>query len=199
MSFSIRRRVCVLDYGVGNQTSIMASLERMGYQVVLSKKYSELKNEEIIFLPGVGYFPYAMDNLEKSGIGKFLVELHHKNEKKIIGICLGMQLFFESSEEGSRDGLGVIPGKVIRFKNKECHVGWNIVDPKKNDILENKAGFYFNHSYHVSCKNKYVYGISNYQKDFPVLVKSNNFYGLQFHPEKSQNAGVHIIKKIIGS
>ncbi len=199
MNISFRRRVCVLDYGVGNQTSLMASLERMGYQVVLSKKYSDLKNEEIIFLPGVGYFPYAMDNLEKSGIGEFLVDLHHKNEKKIIGICLGMQLFFESSEEGSRDGLGIIPGNVVRFKNKECHVGWNIVDPRTNDILENRAGFYFNHSYYATCKNKYIYGISNYQKNFPVLVKSNNFYGLQFHPEKSQNAGVHILKKIVGS
>ena len=85
-----------------------------------------------------------------------------------------------------------------KLKNNECHVGWNIVTPKNNKSLQQKAGFYFNHSFYVECLPKYIQGISKYQNNFATMVKSKNFYGLQFHPEKSQNAGIHILKNIIG-
>ena len=109
-----------------------------------------------------------------------------------------MQILFDFSEEGNREGLKIIPGKVKKLKNNECHVGWNIVTPKNNKSLQQKAGFYFNHSFYVECLPKYIQGISKYQNNFATMVKSKNFYGLQFHPEKSQNAGIHILKNIIG-
>lgn len=193
-----RKKVCILDYGVGNITSLKSSLERMGYLVSVCNKRKELELEEVIFLPGVGSFPFAMDNLKKLQLDKFLISCFGKSNKKIIGICLGMQIFFDFSEEGNRNGLKIIPGKVKKFKNSECHVGWNIVTPKNNKSLKQKAGFYFNHSFYVDCSLKYVQGTSKYQSNFATIVNSQNFYGLQFHPEKSQNAGVHILKNIIG-
>lgn len=193
-----RKKVCILDYGVGNITSLKSSLERMGYLVTISNKEKELEVEEIIFLPGVGSFPFAMDNLEKLQLDKFLLGCFGKSNKKIIGICLGMQIFFDFSEEGNRNGLKIIPGKVKKLKNNECHVGWNIVTPRKSKFLKRKAGFYFNHSFYVDCAPEYIQGTSKYHNNFATIVKSDNFYGLQFHPEKSQNAGVHILKKIIG-
>lgn len=193
-----RKKVCILDYGVGNITSLKNSLERMGYFVSVSDKAKDLEIEEVIFLPGVGSFPYAMDNLKELELDKFLLGCFGKKNKKIIGICLGMQILFDFSEEGNREGLKIIPGKVKKFKNNECHVGWNIVTPKNNKYLQQKAGFYFNHSFYVECLPKYIQGISKYQNNFATMVKSKNFYGFQFHPEKSQNAGIHILKNIIG-
>lgn len=198
MSISLRKKISILDYGVGNISSLKGSLERMGYKVITINNRKDLANQKVIFLPGVGSFAYAMDNLRKTGIDKDLKSFYQDNSKIVIGICLGMQILFDYSEEGSSNGLGIIPGNVCRFDNKECHVGWNIVEPKTNSILEERAGYYFNHSYFASCHKKFVIGTSFYQKEIPVIVNSKNFYGFQFHPEKSQNAGIHILKKIIG-
>ena len=193
----MRKSICILDYGVGNIFSLKSSLERIGYKVDVSNSKSELEHHKIIFLPGVGSFPFAMNNLKKNGLDFFLKEQLGKKDKTIIGICLGMQILFEFSEEGSQKGLEIIPGKVVKFDNDECHVGWNIVESSDDSILSQRAGFYFNHSYKADCEDKYVYGYSHYQKKFPVIVNSQNFYGLQFHPEKSQNAGMHILNNLI--
>lgn len=193
-----RKKVSILDYGVGNIMSLKNSLERMGYHVSVEKSKTGLKNKKVIFLPGVGSFPFAMSNLKKSGMDMFLKECFGSDDVIVIGICLGMQILFDSSEEGHQNGLGIIKGQVKKFRNKECHVGWNIVNPTKTSLIKQKAGFYFNHSFYVDCSSKFIIANSSYQKDFAAIVNSRNFYGLQFHPEKSQNAGIHILNQIIG-
>ena len=160
----MRKSLCILDYGVGNIFSLKSSLERIGYKVEVSNSKAQLEHHKIIFLPGVGSFPYAMDNLKKNGLDIFLKEQLGKKDKTIVGICLGMQILFEFSEEGSQKGLEIIPGQVVKFDKDECHVGWNIVESTQNSILSQRAGFYFNHSYKVDCEDKYVYGYSYYQK-----------------------------------
>jgi len=193
------KTVGILDYGVGNIASLKGALEGLGYKVLIGATETSLSKVTTIFLPGVGSFPFAMDNLRQLGMDKFLRIRFEAQDVEVIGICLGMQLFFEHSEEGDCEGLGLIEGKVKRFAGRECHVGWNIVRPSENSILSKNSGYYFNHSYYVECSSKVTLASSNYQTEFPVLVKENRFHGIQFHPEKSQNTGAQLLKTLIGA
>lgn len=191
------KHVGILDYGVGNIASLEGALKKLGFQVTVGSTESALTNVDALFLPGVGSFPYAMHNLRKSKMDKFLRARFDAEDLNVLGICLGMQIFFDYSDEGDCEGLGLFNGKVRRFDDKECHVGWNMVHSRSHEIVSKTSAYYFNHSYYVDCAEGYTVATSSYQKDFTVVVKKNRFYGVQFHPEKSQNIGAQLINKFV--
>ena len=190
-------RVGILDYGVGNIASLKGVLQKLGFQVFIGNTEQSLSKVEAIFLPGVGCFSYAMRNLRHLQMDKFLRDRFNAQDINVIGICLGMQILFDHSEEGDCAGLGIINGRVKRFEGEECHVGWNIATASNDDLVSGESGYYFNHSYYVDCAADVTVATSHHQFDFPVMVKKNKFYGVQFHPEKSQNNGLQLINTLV--
>ena len=201
----------ILDYGVGNTASILNMIRKVGGKAELCSKPSELDSATAIILPGVGSFDNAMIKLKNSGLLDVLCSKVLKEKIPFLGICLGMHLLFERSEEGKLPGLGWIMGNVVRFNfsgmqpNERFnipHMGWNVVKPKmyKNLFLglENEARFYFIHSYHVNCSNASdVLATANYGYDFTCSVHHDNIWGLQFHPEKSHRFGFQLFKNLL--
>ena len=190
--------VGILDYNVGNIASLKGTLEKIGYRVIVGKKEADFVTVDAAFLPGVGSFPYAMDSLRISGMDKFIEKRFVAEDLPFIGICLGMQILFETSEEGDREGLGLLEGKVKRFRDKECHVGWNLVDFRNTDSPDVRSAFYFNHSYRVDCAPDIVVATADYQGEFAVIATCKKFTGVQFHPEKSQKVGASLLHSLIG-
>jgi imidazole glycerol-phosphate synthase subunit HisH len=195
----MKEKVGILDYGVGNIASLTGVLKKIGYQVCVGNTKESLSGVKAIFLPGVGSFDFAMRNLKHLKMDKFLRNRFNAQDVNVIGICLGMQIFFDHSEEGDCEGLGLIKGKVKRFSDKECHVGWNIAKASNDHFISAESGYYFNHSYYVDCNKDEILATSKYQLDFPVIVNKNKFYGVQFHPEKSQDTGEKLIKILVGA
>lgn len=191
--------VGILDYGVGNIASLKGILQKLGYKVCVGNTEQSLSKVEAIFLPGVGCFSYAMGNLRELKMDAFLRKRFDAGDINIIGICLGMQILFDHSEEGDCAGLGIIEGRVQRFQGKECHVGWNIAVASNGHLVTGESGYYFNHSYYVNCAADVTVATSHYQVEFPVMVKKNRFYGVQFHPEKSQDNGLRLIETLVGA
>ena len=191
----------IIDYKVGNLHNLKNALVFSGVENQLVSHADELKEADRILLPGVGAFGPAMEHLRNSGM---LAALQEKvlAGTPLLGICVGAQLLMDESEEdGSRVGLGWIPGKVKRFQHelKIPQIGWNQVsqqrkDPLFQDVLD-EMHFYFVHSYHLRPENSgHVLGLSNYGYDFAAVVRKDNLWGVQFHPEKSQNAGLQLLK-----
>jgi len=191
-------KFCIVDYKLGNIKSIQSFLSDLKISSYLSDDSKIIKNADVILLPGVGTFGSAISFLKQKKLDQIIIN-RFKENKPIIGICLGMQLFFDSSSEnGNHQGLGLIKGKLK--KNKESHIGWNNLYNKKNDFFEiNNKYFYFNHSYSVKYSNLNQNYFSNYEKKITTLIKINNFVGMQFHPEKSQINGINLMKKILKS
>ena len=199
--------IVIIDYGMGNLGSIQNMLRRVGAKnTLVSSQPDAISTAEKIILPGVGAFDTAVDRLRSGG---FIELLEHKaNIEKVpmLGICLGMQLLFERSEEGGLEGLGWIEGEVRRFnfaRNGEGlkipHMGWNIVVQNKPSPIfvemfqENR--FYFVHSYHAVCQNaEDVLLRTNYGYDFTSAVQRDNIFGVQFHPEKSHKFGKKLLE-----
>jgi glutamine amidotransferase len=177
---------------------LKGALEKIGYRVIVGQKEVDFVTVDAIFLPGVGSFPYAMDNLRSSGMDKFIERRFVAEDLPFIGICLGMQILFETSEEGDREGLGLLEGKVTRFRDKECHVGWNLVDFRQAGSPNIRSAFYFNHSYRVDCAPGIVVATADYQGEFAVIATCKKFTGVQFHPEKSQKVGASLLHSLIG-
>ncbi|MBL6654569.1 MAG: imidazole glycerol phosphate synthase subunit HisH [Flavobacteriaceae bacterium] len=194
--------VGIVDYGVGNIHSLSKSLRIAGFRPEISSSKELLSKSDIILLPGVGSFSFAIDNLKKSGLDSFIIK-QSKINKPIIGICLGMQLLCSNSTEGGiNKGLGIIPGKIKRMSNSKFHIGWNSIQLKnKNHFLKrfNNHEFFFNHGYQFAGNQKYVIAETEFEKSFPTIIKKNNTIGFQFHPEKSQKAGIQLLKKTIKS
>jgi len=200
----------IIDYSAGNLTSVARALSYFGYKWIISSDISELKKAERIIFPGVGAAQSAMESLKKFGLDEFLKETFSKGIP-ILGICLGTQIIFEESEEdGGTKTLGILKGKVVRFpdpllfkgeKLKVPHMGWNSVivgdsERKKNSLFSGvKQGsyFYFAHSYYCTV-GPYTGGITNYGIDFSSFVRKDNIMAVQFHPEKSQDKGLRILR-----
>lgn len=192
----------VIDCGIGNIGSILNMLKHVGCSGQRTTDPGSLRDAEKIILPGVGAFDAGMRRLEEAG---FAGVLHEKARTgtPILGICLGMQLLFESSEEGVLPGLGWIPGTIRRFDVTTCpdlrvpHIGWAHVEPAPGAALfagleENR--FYFVHSYHAVCDPAHVAGVARHGYDFPAAVARNNIFGTQFHPEKSHRFGMRLLQ-----
>ncbi|WP_338471824.1 imidazole glycerol phosphate synthase subunit HisH [Niallia sp. XMNu-256] len=195
----------IVDYGMGNLFSVSEALKRLEVAFFISEDPDELAKADRLILPGVGAFKDAMVRLNDTGMTDFLHE-YVATGKPLLGICLGMQLLFEESEEGGHSkGLGLLPGHVVRFPGKVesgetykvPHMGWNRVKwvhaspiTKKTD--EDYA--YFVHSYFVKTDNpEILIGKADYYEEVPAVVGRNSIYGMQFHPEKSSKLGVQLL------
>jgi glutamine amidotransferase len=198
----------IVDYNMGNLASVINAFEMVGADIVVESDPIKLKEYDKLILPGVGAFGDAMEHLKENGMDEAIKE-YAKSGKPLLGICLGMQLLFENSQEfGSHEGLGLIEGEVVAFdeskfdhKLKVPHMGWNEMF-KQNDIslfegLSDEFYLYFVHSFHAVCDDKYAIGKTYYGYEFVSAVNKNNIYGIQPHPEKSHENGLKIIENFI--
>jgi len=200
--------ITVVDYGMGNLKSVVKALEHVGATVELSSSPEKIERAGAIVVPGVGAFDDCMDSLVDKGLDEVIKE-HIFNGKPYLGICLGHQILFDTNEESRNNskGLGIFPGAVIRFADdlKVPHMGWNQLDickpkcPLLKDI-EDEESFYFVHSYYTEpIDSKIVAGRTDYGVNFAsMLWDGNNLFSVQFHPEKSQNAGLKILENFCG-
>lgn len=198
--------ILILDYGVGNIRSVANALAFLGYPHTVSSDRADLDRARVIIFPGVGSFGEAMGNLEKLDLRGPLEESVIGRRKPILGICLGMQLFAESSdEEGRHVGLGWIPGKVERLDVPSPlsvpHVGWNEVEVRAGHPLFSRTGpsphFYFDHGFHYRCADEHILATCTYGGPITAAVVRDNIFGVQFHPEKSQNNGLRLFRGFI--
>ena len=202
------QKVVIIDYGMGNLNSIHKKIRSFKITPIISCNESEIRKADKIILPGVGHFSKAINNLKILGIIDILNELVLIKQKPIFGICLGMQLMTEKSEEGNIEGLGWVRGEVVRFNinNKKTykipHIGWNKINILKNSILMNgikeNTELYFVHSYHLKLNDKCdILNETKYEYKFSSALEKNNIFGVQYHPEKSHNDGTKILKNFI--
>ncbi len=197
--------IAIMDYGIGNLGSVKNALDYLGFENVITSDKNTILNADKVILPGVGAFSDALNTFKKYEFDKVLNELLKKNTP-ILGICVGMQLLFEHDYEyGSHEGLGVVKGNVVKFdeekdgkKYKIPHMGWNQIKVvKENKLLEgvNLKDVYFVHSYYAKDNTEDVIATSNYAGvEFIAAVKRGNLYATQFHPEKSGEVGLKILK-----
>lgn len=193
-------KVAVIDYEVGNLASVSQGLKAAGLEPVVTQEKDEILQAQAVILPGVGAFAKGMENLERLGFLPVIREVVDSG-RPFLGICLGMQLLFEESEEhGLTGGLGLLPGKIKKFPPglKVPHMGWNTLEIKKpQPLLTNipaQSYVYFVHSYYVSdYAPETVATLTNYGVEFPSMVCFNNIVGMQFHPEKSSRIGLQIL------
>lgn len=197
--------IAIVDYGVGNLFSLKCSFTEIGSDIIVTQNPDEIKKADKILLPGVGAFGDAADKLKRSGLGNVLLE-ESKKGKPLLGICLGMQLLFEKSYEyGEHEGLGLIKGEirpireVISNNLKIPHIGWNALNfkDKVSPIYKNiKNGdfVYFVHSFYgANCEDS-VTATCEYGTELTASVQNKNVFGCQFHPEKSGNVGLNILR-----
>lgn len=198
-----KNTVLIIDYKVGNNQSVINALKFLGYNFLVSNRKEDIMKANAYILPGVGAFNEAMKNLQKLNILDVLSHQVLVNKKPILGICLGMQVLADSSEEnGFHKGLGWIEGAVKRLKEKKDiripHVGWNNIHiVKKNPLFEKteeNSDFYFDHSYSFVCKQSYISAECLYGDKVVAAVQKDNIFGVQFHPEKSQNNGLKLFR-----
>jgi len=193
--------IAIIDYKMGNLRSVANALERVGAEIIITSDKKEIYDAESVVLPGVGAFSQAMENLNRLDIIPAIYEFIDSG-RPFLGICLGFQLLFTKSEEGSTSrGLEVFKGEVKRFgdKVKVPHMGWNEIKPKRDLVLFSNISFpcfvYFAHSYYVEPEDRgIVAAITDYGGDFVSAIQKENILGMQFHPEKSGEKGLEILR-----
>jgi glutamine amidotransferase len=199
-------KIGIVDYNMGNLASVSNAFKKIGTGAEIVKDADRLKDYDKLVFPGVGAFGDAMEHLKQTNLDNAMKEFV-KSGKYVLGVCLGMQLLFESSEEfGSHEGLGIIPGKIVKFDKKRAsghkipHMGWNKMFIVKNRSLLKGIEdpyLYFVHSYHAVCDEKYIIGKTLYGYEFVSAVNKDNVFGFQPHPEKSHKAGLKILENFI--
>jgi glutamine amidotransferase len=194
--------IAIVDYDMGNLGSIKNMIKKVGGESIITKDIDAISKAKGIILPGVGSFDTGVDNLKKYDLFEFIKDAVLEKGKPILGICLGMQLLTNRSEEGTKEGLGLIDAETIKFKEsndkKIPYMGWNIVDKSKQSLLfENfseSPRFYFVHSYYVKCNDiQDVLGKSKNGLFFDSAFEKENILGVQFHPEKSHRFGITLM------
>ena len=192
---------------MGNLASVLNAFKLINVEAIIVSNPNDLQKYDKVILPGVGAFADAMEHLKNSGMLEAVKDFAQSG-KPLLGICLGMQLLFESSEEfGNTAGLGLIEGRVVAFdkskmdmnEHKIPHVGWNRAFNKPNKLFENLENpyLYFVHSFHIVCDDKYTIATTHYGYDFVSAVQKDNIYGFQPHPEKSHDNGIQILKNFV--
>lgn len=198
--------ITIIDYNTGNLGSIKNMLKRLGIASQITNDIAKIEQAEKLILPGVGHFDYGMKNLHNSGVVNMLNQKVLENKTPILGICLGVQLLTEASDEGTEKGLGWIKGKTIAFdksklasNQKVPHMGWTDVDnyqqSKLFEGIDDEPRFYFVHSFHLSLKDKNDCLVTaNYGYEFAAGIEHQNILGTQFHPEKSHKFGMKVLE-----
>ncbi|WP_046756807.1 imidazole glycerol phosphate synthase subunit HisH [Kordia jejudonensis] len=190
-------KTVIINYGAGNIQSIKFALQRLGVEAVLSNNVEEIRNADKVIFPGVGEASSAMKKLRESKLDRVIPTL----TQPVLGICLGMQLMCNASEEGNTKGLGIFDTDVVRFSEnvKVPQIGWNTIQnlesPLFNDVRENEY-MYLVHSYYAE-KSSEMIAESEYDIKYASALQKNNFYGVQFHPEKSSKAGSKILENFL--
>jgi imidazole glycerol-phosphate synthase subunit HisH len=197
--------IVIIDYGMGNLGSIANMLKKIGARVIISSDPAVIESADKLILPGVGSFGNGMRCLAERDLIQLLNKTVLEAKKPILGLCLGMQLFTKSSEEGGLSGLGWLNAETVRFKFdgnnqklKVPHMGWNTIEPAQPHCLftgmDPGMRFYFVHSYHVVCEDQSnILARANYGFDFAAMVVQENIIGAQFHPEKSHKFGMQLL------
>lgn len=204
--------ILIIDYGIGNLTSIANMLKKAGAECKISNKEEDILRSNKIILPGVGSFEYGIDKLKSMSSFPTLENEIINNKKPLLGVCLGAQLLFNSSEEGNNaKGLGWIDGSIQRFKEKQFvleekvpHMGWNLVEKAKESKLlegiDEHSRFYFVHSYHMLANDpKDILLKTTYGYEFVSAVEKGNILGVQFHPEKSHKFGLKLYSNFVNN
>ncbi len=198
--------IAIIDYGLGNVLAFANLYHRFGIPARIAKTAADLEGATRLILPGVGAFDHAMERLDASGMRDCATAMVREQGVPVLGICVGMQILADSSDEGVQPGLGWIPGQVhkldvsaLKQKTQLPHMGWNDVEPVRPSPLfaglEQDARFYFLHSYHFHCtRREDVLAETDYGIRFSCAVNTGSVYGVQFHPEKSHHFGAQLLK-----
>ena len=199
--------IAIIDYDAGNIKSVEKAVKKLGYECEITRDIETLRNADKLILPGVGAFKDAMGKLNEYGLTDVIKELVLEEKKPLLGICLGLQLLFDSSEENPGvEGLGLLKGRIVRLPEgddrKIPHMGWNSLDFPKKSILFNKvvkgSYVYFVHSYYLEADDKsIVAATSEYGAQIEAAVECGNIYATQFHPEKRSAVGLKILSNFL--
>ena len=201
-------KILILDYGMGNIFSVQKKIKRLGLNPFISNSAKDILNADKIILPGVGHFSKAMENLKKLDIIKPLNYMVLEKKTPVLGICLGMQLMAQSSEEGNTNGLGWLDAKVKKFNIQDKlnfkvpQMGWNTISINKNSYLMigilDESEFYFIHSFYIKCNDENdILNKTVYETEFVSAVQKDHIFGVQYHPEKSHDIGEKVLKNFI--
>ena len=190
-------KIAIIDYGAGNIQSIQFALQRLGFQGVLTNTISEIQSADKVIFPGVGEASSAMKKLKNSGLDQLIPTL----TQPVLGICLGMQLMCNHTQEGNTQGLGIFNVNVLQFSSavKVPQMGWNTITNLKSELFDkisNEEYMYLVHSFYAPKCQKTI-AITNYETEYSSALQKNNFYGVQFHPEKSGKKGEQILNNFL--
>jgi len=190
-------KIAIINYGAGNIQSIKFAFQRLGYEAILTHDEDEIKNADKVIFPGVGEASSAMKMLRQSGLDTLIPQL----KQPVLGICLGMQLMCHSSEEGNTEGLGIFDTDVVKFSKevKVPQIGWNEISNLKTGLFKGvseKEHIYLVHSFYAPLSKETI-ATADYGLSYSAALAKNNFYGVQFHPEKSSLVGEQILKNFI--
>ncbi len=203
--------IVIVDYGMGNIGAVLNILNHLGIEAVVSSSHSEIETADKLILPGVGSFDHGIESLRSLGLTDTLTRKVLIGRTPILGICLGMQLMTERSEEGGLPGLGWVPGETVRIRFADGqqrlnvpHMGWNSIERCRPGLLlgehEEDERFYFVHSYHVKCAHEAdLLAVTHFGIGLTAAIANDNIFATQFHPEKSHRFGMKVLRNFAGA